>query len=155
MIVDVVAEVPEPQIQEQTVEVFKSIPQVRMSAHVVEQMVDVPLPHIMDEVEAARLISQECSQQSIVENVMDILVPQIHEQSVEVFQDDSAGAGVGTSRGADLASTTDPGTCCSSFQGDSAGAAGGTHGGRDRVERWKCGAQSRFDREEGTEQECQ
>ena len=41
-IVEVVAEAPEPQIQEQTVEVFKSSQQVRVSESVVWQIVPVP-----------------------------------------------------------------------------------------------------------------
>ena len=42
---------------------FKSIPQVPVSERVVEQIVDVPLPNVMEEkVADARLISQERTQ---------------------------------------------------------------------------------------------
>ena len=43
-------DVPVPQIQEQIVEVFKVIPQVRVSERIVEQIVDVPVPQFVEEI---------------------------------------------------------------------------------------------------------
>ena len=74
-IVEVVAEALVPQILEQTVEVFKSILQVRASERVVEQIADVSVPRVTEEV--ARLIRQEFCPERIVEEIVDILVPQV------------------------------------------------------------------------------
>ena len=48
---------------------------------------DVFFPHVTEEnVEVARLIPQERSQQSTVEEIVDFLVPQIQERSPEVIK---------------------------------------------------------------------
>ena len=56
-IAEVAADVLAPQIQELTVHVFAPTPQVRVPECVVEQIIDVTVPHVMKEkVEAMRLI---------------------------------------------------------------------------------------------------
>ena len=44
---------------------------MRVSERVVEQIVDEPSPHIMEEVEAARLIPQERCQHRIAKEIVD------------------------------------------------------------------------------------
>ena len=52
-----------------------------MPERVVEQIVDEPFPDVREEkVEAARLLPQERFQQSIVEEIADILVPIVQEK---------------------------------------------------------------------------
>ena len=57
-----------------------------MSERVVEQIVGEPSPHIMEEVEAARLIPQERCQHRIVKETVYFLVPHIQEHVVEVMK---------------------------------------------------------------------
>ena len=49
------------------------------------EQIDVPSPHVSEKVEVASLIPQERFQQRIVEEIAEILVPQILEHVVEVF----------------------------------------------------------------------
>ena len=67
---------------------FKVITKVRASERVAEQIADVSFPHITEEVEAAKFIPQERSQQCI-EEVVDILATQLPEHvvgTVEILQ---------------------------------------------------------------------
>ena len=95
-------ELPFPQIMEEIVAVARLVPPVqrvvgeileknkdirhqRRFERIVEQTVDVPFPYALEEkVEDTRLVPQERFQQRIVEGIVEILIPQIQEQSVAV-----------------------------------------------------------------------
>ena len=61
----------------------KVITQEWVSERVVEQIVDIPIPQIVEEiVEAIRLVLQE----RIVQEIVDVPVPQIMEEILEVVR---------------------------------------------------------------------
>ena len=74
--------VPLPQIREQIVDVIKVIPEEWMSKRIVQQIVDVPVPKILEEiVEPAAYRRQATARVDV-----HFPVPQIQEKIVEVIK---------------------------------------------------------------------
>ena len=76
---------PVPQIQEDIVEMIGLLPNERIPECIVEHTVDASAPQIREPV--AKAISQDRLQQRRVERIVDVPVPKILEESVEVVQD--------------------------------------------------------------------
>ena len=83
-IAEVVAEVLVAQIQEQNIDVFESIPKVLVRRGAARRCAFSARHGVI--VEAARLIPQERIQQCIVEEIVEIVAPQIQEHAVDVFK---------------------------------------------------------------------
>lgn len=82
--VEQIVNMPFPQIMEDLVEVVKIISQERVSHWIVEQ-IDVSVPQVVDEIVEVRwLVPQERIVQRQVEQFVNVPVPQIFEEPVEV-----------------------------------------------------------------------
>ena len=69
------------------VEVVQIIPQERIQQRIVEQIVDVPVPQVVEEIlEVIKVIPQERVSERIVEQIVDVPVPQVMEEIVKVVR---------------------------------------------------------------------
>ena len=69
------------------VEVVQIFPLERIQLRIVEQIVDVPVPPVVEEIlEVIKVIPQVRVSERIVEQIVDVPVPQVMEEIVEVVR---------------------------------------------------------------------
>ena len=63
------------------VEVIQLVPQERIQERIAEQVVDIPLPQIMEEMTEVVLFMPRTRQNRTVEQIVDVSIPQIQEET--------------------------------------------------------------------------
>ena len=70
------------------IEVVRLIPQERVQQHTVEQIVDVPVPQVVEEIaEVVQIIHQERISERIIDRIVDVpVVMQRQEPTIQTVQ---------------------------------------------------------------------
>ena len=77
----IVVEIGAGETVQKTVEVIQLVPQERIQERIAEQFVDIPLPHIMEEIDGISADIPRTRQNRTVEQFVDVSIPQFQEET--------------------------------------------------------------------------